>query len=58
MRNLNVMALAALAATLATMGTAFAGAPTQPLSVPEPSSILLFASAIGGLAWVKFRRRK
>lgn len=59
MRNLPLTALATLAAILATVAAASAGGPTgNPAPVPEPSSILLLAGAIGGLAWMKFRRRK
>jgi hypothetical protein len=29
-----------------------------PIAVPEPSSLVLLASGIAGVAWLKFRRRK
>jgi len=37
--------------------TAWAGPGTQN-PVPEPSSLALLAAAVGGAAWIKFRRRK
>ncbi|HXQ52901.1 MAG TPA: PEP-CTERM sorting domain-containing protein [Stellaceae bacterium] len=37
-------------------GTAWAG--VIAVAVPEPSSLALLATAIGGLAWKKFRGRK
>jgi len=32
--------------------------PPPTSDVPEPTSLALLATAIGGLAWAKFRRRK
>lgn len=28
------------------------------ISIPEPASLALFGTVIGGIAWLKFRRRK
>lgn len=38
-------------------GTAFAGTEV-PIAVPEPTSLVLLASGIAGVAWLKFRRRR
>ncbi len=48
--------LAALAGVVLTGGVAWAGPAAT--SVPEPTSLSLFAAAIGVAAWAKFRRRK
>ena len=50
-----VLTLAVLAVWLSA-GVAWAGIKTT--SVPEPTSLALLATAIGGVAIAKFRRRK
>ena len=51
----NVILLSGLV-LVALSGVAWAGVPV--ITVPEPTSLAVLAAGIGGLAWVKFRRRK
>lgn len=54
MKRQSLWILAAVAGMVLSSGAAWAA----PTPVPEPTSLSLFAAAIGVAAWAKFRRRK
>lgn len=55
--HLWMWAIGAILAT-AIAGPAWAGIVSNPVPIPEPASIALLAAGIGGVAWLKFRRRR
>jgi hypothetical protein len=49
-------AIGGLTLSLLWAGQALAAPPADP--IPEPASLALLALGIGGVAWMKFRRKK